>query len=57
MACMHAKPTITIPEIAKRIKKSQSTVDKLISKLKEATEIERVGSTKAGYWKINLQDH
>jgi len=42
------------PKTAQRIDKSQSTVEKTIKKLREDEILERVGSTKAGYWKINL---
>jgi len=48
------EPEITMEEIAQKIGKSQSTVEKTIKKLREAEILERVGSTKAGYWKINL---
>jgi ATP-dependent DNA helicase RecG len=45
---------ITMEEIAKRVKKSQSTVEKTIRRLRETGVLERVGSTKAGFWKTNL---
>jgi ATP-dependent DNA helicase RecG len=48
------QPEINTTEIAKLIEKSQSTVEKIIKKLREAKLIERIGSTKAGSWKINL---
>lgn len=51
---MFLEPEITMEEIAQRIDKSQSTVEKTIKKLREDEILERVGSTKAGYWKINL---
>ena len=39
-------------EIAENIEKSQSTVEKTVKKLREAQILKRIGSTKAGYWKI-----
>ena len=60
MAWMNAKPQITAAEIASKINKSQSTIEKLIKKLREKKIIERIGSTKGGYWKVvinNIQGH
>ena len=54
MAWMLLEPEITMEEVAQRINRSQSTVEKTIKKLREDEILERVGSTKAGYWKINL---
>jgi len=45
---------ITMEEIAEQIGKSQSTVEKSIKKLRNAGILTRVGSTKSGYWKIEL---
>lgn len=45
---MLLEPEITMDEIAQRIDKSQSTVEKNIKKLREDEIAERVGSTKAG---------
>ena len=50
---MIEKPEITTTEIAEKITKSRSTVEKVIKVLRETKTIERVGSTKAGYWKVN----
>jgi len=54
VALIFLEPEITMEEIARRIDKSQSTVEKIIKKIREDEILERVGSTKAGYWKINL---
>ncbi|MDF1573191.1 MAG: hypothetical protein P1P82_16405 [Bacteroidales bacterium] len=54
VAWMFLEPEITMEEIAQRINKSQSTVEKTKKKLREDEILERVGSTKAGYWKINF---
>ncbi|SDT87859.1 Putative ATP-dependent DNA helicase recG C-terminal [Desulfobacula phenolica] len=46
------EPHLTIPEIAKKIQKSDSATQRAIRKLHEAGFIDRVGSAKAGYWKV-----
>jgi len=53
LAWLNANPSITMREISENINKSQSTIEKIIKKLREVKIIERVGSTKSGYWKIN----
>ena len=53
LAWLNSNPSVTMQEIARNINKSQSTIEKIIKKLKEINIIERVGSTKSGYWKIN----
>ncbi len=54
VAWMFQEPGITIPDIAKEINKSESTVEKTIKQLRQAGIVERVGSTKAGHWKVKL---
>jgi predicted HTH transcriptional regulator len=51
---MYLNPTITTREIAENINKSQSTVEKIIKKLKSAKLIKRIGSDRAGHWKASL---
>ncbi len=46
-------PEITIKEIADKLEKNETTVVRNIGKLKKQGIIERVGSDKTGYWKIN----
>ena len=55
MAWLHVNPDITTNEVAKKINKSQSTVEKTIKKLKDAKLIERIGSDRAGHWKVNMK--
>ena len=43
---------ITKAEMAKRIGKSEKTVQRLISSLTDKDIVERVGSSKSGYWKV-----
>lgn len=44
---------LTIDELGKKAGLSQSGVKKILSSLKKLGLIERVGSNKAGYWKVN----
>ncbi len=46
-------PTITSNEIAQKLSISRKTVSQKIKYLKEEGLIERVGSDRSGYWKIN----
>lgn len=48
-------PESTTQIMAEQINVSVSTIEKNIAKLKRAGIIERVGSTKSGYWKIRKQ--
>ena len=51
-ALMVQNNKITANEISNSLKISLSTVKRRIKKLKERGNIERVGSDKAGYWKV-----
>lgn len=46
---------ITVEEIATKIDKSESTVEKTLKKLRDASVIKRVGSRKTGRWKILIK--
>lgn len=43
---------ITIPDLARKLKKSQATIYRHIEKLTNKNKIRRVGSRKVGYWEI-----
>ncbi len=45
-------PAITRPELCERLNVSLATVRRAIAQLKELNIIERIGSDKAGYWKV-----
>jgi ATP-dependent DNA helicase RecG len=45
-------PESTAQIMAEQINVSVSTIEKNIAKLKDVGIVERVGSTKRGYWKI-----
>ena len=46
-------PTITIKELAKVLTITERTIYRQIEMMKTENKIERVGSDKTGYWKIN----
>jgi len=45
-------PSLSIPEIAERINKSESAVERAIRKLREEGRLKRIGPAKGGYWEI-----
>lgn len=45
-------PAITRPELCERLNVSLETIRRAIAQLKELNIIERIGSDKAGYWKV-----
>lgn len=45
-------PELSIPELAERLGKSVSAVERAIRKLREAGRLARVGPDKGGYWKV-----
>ena len=46
-------PAITVKELAKMLSVTERTIYRQIEMLKTENKIERVGSDKTGYWKIN----
>lgn len=46
------KPQSNVRDVAQQLSLSKSSVSRLIQKLKEKNLIERVGSTRKGYWKV-----
>ena len=45
-------PSLSIPEIAEKINKSKSAVERAIRKLREEGRLKRIGPAKGGHWKI-----
>ena len=45
-------PFLSIPEIAERINKSESAVERAIRKLREEGRLKRIGPAKGGHWEI-----
>ena len=54
LALLLGNPNITKKKIESELSVSHSTVDRIMKKMKEANIIERVGSDRNGYWKVNL---
>ena len=46
------KPQSNVRDVAQQLSLSKSSVSRIIQKLKEKNLIERVGSTRKGYWKV-----
>jgi predicted HTH transcriptional regulator len=46
-------PSITVKELAKILSVTERTIYRQIDILKAENKIERAGSDKTGYWKIN----
>ena len=44
--------TLTIPELAAHMGKSERAVERAIKKLREDGKLERVGPAKGGHWKV-----
>jgi len=44
---------VTIPQVAEKVGKSVPTINRHLSKMEKKGAISRVGSKKAGYWKVN----
>ena len=49
---MREKPEITIPEIARLLKRTERTVERQITRLKVDEIIGRIGPTKSGHWEV-----
>jgi len=45
-------PALSIPELAEKMKKSESAVERAIRKLRQSGLLKRVGPAKGGYWEI-----
>jgi predicted HTH transcriptional regulator len=49
---LQENPNLTVPEIALRISKSESAVQRGILKLQVAGRLKRAGSRKGGHWEV-----
>ena len=50
---LNSNPTYSSQRIADRLEITKRAVEKIIQRLREANIIERIGSNKSGYWKVN----
>lgn len=53
---LNSNPTFSSQKIAERLAITTRAVEKIIKRFRENNVIERVGSNKTGYWKINRID-
>ncbi|MDR3053884.1 MAG: putative DNA binding domain-containing protein [Zoogloeaceae bacterium] len=51
-ALLREIPTLSIPELALRLNKSESAVERAIRTLRESGRLARVGSAKGGHWQV-----
>ncbi len=56
VALLSEFPELSIPELAARLGKSESAVERAIRKLRESGRLKRVGPDKGGHWKVLDQD-
>jgi len=47
-------PMLTVKELAKMLSVSERTIYRNLTDLRNVGKIDRIGSDKTGYWKINL---
>ena len=52
LALLAETPALSIPELAERIGKSASAIERRIRKLRETGRLERIGPAKGGQWKV-----
>ena len=53
---LNSNPTFSSQRVADRLDISKRAVEKIIKRLRESNVLERIGSNKSGYWKINRLD-
>ncbi len=46
------EPDLSIPELAIRLHKSESAIERAIRRLRESGRLERMGPAKGGSWKV-----
>ena len=49
---LEINPTLSIPELAEEMEKSESTIERAIRKLREANRLTRIGPAKGGHWEV-----
>ena len=52
LALLAAEPSLTIPEVAKRIGKGPRATERIIRSLRETGRLTRIGPAKGGHWKV-----
>jgi ATP-dependent DNA helicase RecG len=52
LSLIKKNPSLTIPELAEKMKKSESAVERTVRKLRESKHLKRIGPDKGGHWKV-----
>jgi predicted HTH transcriptional regulator len=52
LVLLKENPALSIPELAERIGKSESAVERAIRKLRQQGILRRVGPDKGGHWEV-----
>jgi ATP-dependent DNA helicase RecG len=52
LALLNENPTLSIPELAEEMGKSESAVERAIRKLRQENRLKRIGSAKGGHWEV-----
>ena len=52
LALLREMPALSMPELAARLGKSESAVERAIRKLRESGRLQRIGPDKGGYWQV-----
>ncbi|MCG3185865.1 MAG: hypothetical protein IOMNBAOH_00388 [Rhodocyclaceae bacterium] len=45
-------PSLTVPQLAARLKKSELTIHRAIRSLRESGRLQRIGPDKGGHWQV-----
>lgn len=57
LSLLAGTPTLSIPDLAQQIGKSESAIERAIRKLREAGRLARIGPDKGGHWQVLDSDH
>lgn len=52
LALLSQQPNLTFAEVAEKLGKSNSTIDRAVAKLRKAGRLQRVGAIKGGHWEV-----
>jgi len=52
LAALIQDSTLSVPELASRMNKSESAVERAIRKLRETGKLKRIGPAKGGHWQV-----
>ena len=52
LALLSQQPNLTFAEVAEKLGKSNSTIERAVAKLRKAGRLQRVGAIKGGHWEV-----